>query len=425
MIIILFAVIVFIMAVGFCAAEAIYERDWPRDMGKFAFFALLILLFSISAFGQNSRYDNQATTANGSGQQLPVLALPYASISFYSCSGGCTGTLASTYNSASSVSACPTGSQVVLQGSSACTSLADAQGNFGAWFQPGQYCYTITPQYGGTSQCYTFTVGTNTSSGSVSSVGLASNVTGTSVSGSPVTSSGTLTLNQSAPWTILQGGTNASTAAAAIVNLTPVCSSGNYLTNNGTNVVCTNPTATLHYQTIASQGTAVTQRPVLDFDSTVTVTDSSSPAETIISVAPVADVIGQYVDPVITINGHGIISAVVGGQAIDCSGSSCWRQDGDGTLSEWGIATGTQNGSHTDIGAVTITFPEAFTDAGSIVVTANSQWCDNDATCGYGHHPISVTMNGTPTINGTTGYLDSNGSTTPASVPVVWFATGK
>ena len=56
MIFILIALVVLLMALGFCAAEAWYERDWPRDMGKFSIYAFLVLILCASAFGQAARF---------------------------------------------------------------------------------------------------------------------------------------------------------------------------------------------------------------------------------------------------------------------------------------------------------------------------------------------------------------------------------
>jgi hypothetical protein len=131
---------------------------------------LIPFLFVAIVHAQNSRWDWQATTVTGSGQQIPVLALPFAQISFFVCSGGNCSAPASTYNSASSSSACPTGAQVVLQKSAACTNKADAQGNFGAWFLPSQYAYTVKPVSGGTYGPFNFTIGAGSTGSGVTNV---------------------------------------------------------------------------------------------------------------------------------------------------------------------------------------------------------------------------------------------------------------
>lgn len=122
---------------------------------------LLLAAMSINAkdaLAQNVRYDYIAMTTTGSGQAVPMLALPGAAITFYSCTDGNCSTLAATYNTANSTTACPSNAQVVLALSTSCTSTADFQGNFGAWFQPGQYAYSMLingQRYGP----YPFTVG--------------------------------------------------------------------------------------------------------------------------------------------------------------------------------------------------------------------------------------------------------------------------
>lgn len=127
---------------------------------------IAILLSSLSAFGQNGRWDHQASTVQAQGGNLlPVYAIPGASISFYSCTSNlassCT-TPAVTYNGAGT--ACPSTAQVNPQGSLACSSTADSAGNFGAWFSSGAYAYTVTAN--GTSYGpYLFSVGGGSSSG--------------------------------------------------------------------------------------------------------------------------------------------------------------------------------------------------------------------------------------------------------------------
>jgi hypothetical protein len=109
--------------------------------------ALTLLLFALPLFGQNTRFDFQATTTSGVGNLVPVLAIPGAQISFYT---GCTAQPclipAVTYQSISSGTACPSNAQVVWQLPTAtgCVATADSQGNFGGYFQPGNYQFTET-----------------------------------------------------------------------------------------------------------------------------------------------------------------------------------------------------------------------------------------------------------------------------------------
>lgn len=108
---------------------------------------LTLLLFALPLFGQNTRFDFQATTTSGVGNLVPVLAIPGAQISFYT---GCTALPclipAVTYQSISSGTACPSNAQVVWQLPTAtgCVATADSQGNFGGYFQSGNYQFTET-----------------------------------------------------------------------------------------------------------------------------------------------------------------------------------------------------------------------------------------------------------------------------------------
>lgn len=155
----------------------------------------LIFTFALPAVAQNVRWDLPIyTTQAQGGNLLPVYAIPGAQVSFYNEPAG---TLATTYNSATSTSGCPTGSQVVLNGSAACTSTADPYGNMGSWFLPGQYMATITAR--GTSYNYYFTVSGTTSTG-VSSITPGSGVTCTPlVSGTCV---GAVTISVATAFTI-------------------------------------------------------------------------------------------------------------------------------------------------------------------------------------------------------------------------------
>lgn len=159
-------------------------------------FLAFLLFFPTGAIAQNVRWDLPIlTTQAQGGNLLPVYAVPGALVSFYSEPSG---VLANTYNSATSASACPTGSQVVLNGSSACVSSADPYGNMGSWFQPGQYMASITAQ--GRSYNYLFTIATGSSGTGVTSITPGSGVSCTPLVGS--TCVGNVTVLISAPLTI-------------------------------------------------------------------------------------------------------------------------------------------------------------------------------------------------------------------------------
>ena len=124
---------------------------------------LIALLIPTLVHAQYSRWDYAATTTSGQGQLIPVLAIPYAPISFYSCTGTASSTCTVplvTYQSATG-GACPTNAQVVLQQQNSCGSISDAQGNFGAWLPSSStygYGYTITIN-GAINGPFQFTVG--------------------------------------------------------------------------------------------------------------------------------------------------------------------------------------------------------------------------------------------------------------------------
>lgn len=156
--------IVFLITVFFALAEAYYEHDIPRRTIIFAIVMAIALLCSVGAQAQNSRYDYFAATTTGSGNLLPLLVIPGATVNFYT---GCTSlpcsTYANVYNSASGAIACPITAQIVLNDASACVAVADGEGNFGGWFLPGQYQYTITA-FSATYGPYSFTIGYNSGS---------------------------------------------------------------------------------------------------------------------------------------------------------------------------------------------------------------------------------------------------------------------
>jgi hypothetical protein len=130
---------------------------------------LTLLLFALPSFAQNVRWDSQATTTTGVGQLIPVLAIPGASISFYT---GCTTlpctTPAVTFNAATGNTACPSNAQVVWQLpiAAGCKSTADSQGNFGGYFSVGAYQFTETIS-GHVAGPYQFNVGDAGSSATI------------------------------------------------------------------------------------------------------------------------------------------------------------------------------------------------------------------------------------------------------------------
>lgn len=101
----------------------------------------------------------------------------------------------------------------------------------------------LAPSQTSQSGKYLTTNGTNTSWATISSTGTVTSVAATvpsflSVSGSPITTSGTLAISYSGTaLPLANGGTGQTTAQAAINSLAGTTTSGKYLRGNGTNIV--------------------------------------------------------------------------------------------------------------------------------------------------------------------------------------------
>jgi len=122
--------------------------NWHFGLVKFC---CILLAFTLAAFGQNGRWDIGAPGSAGavtiSGSGLPFLvAQPGVVLAWcqYPANATPCTNYANSYPSQSSVSACPTNAQVVLQGSNTCQATGDNFGNLGVWATPGVYSYTLT-----------------------------------------------------------------------------------------------------------------------------------------------------------------------------------------------------------------------------------------------------------------------------------------
>ena len=179
--ILVFALMLVLLRVLYSLAEIYFERDWPRRTWRGLVTSIALVILCASAFGQNVRWDLTASTTTGSGQMVPMLALPGAYVNFYT---GCTtlpcSTPATTYISSTSATTCASGSQVTWQPNTGiCEATADAGGNFGGWFQAGLYQYVITVS-GHQSGPYNFNVGGGGGSGFVAQVNGTPLITGNS-----------------------------------------------------------------------------------------------------------------------------------------------------------------------------------------------------------------------------------------------------
>lgn len=206
--------IVFLITLFFSLAEAYYERDLPRRTVIFLLAMAVAMLFTVGANAQNTRFDYSAYTVTGVGNLLPVLAIPGASVSFYtSCTALPCSTHANVYTSSSGTTACANTAQIVLNGTSSCVSVADNEGNFGGWFLPGQYQYTITA-FSSTYGPYSFTIGYNSGSFTFP-ISIANGGTGQTTSAAALAALGGFPLS-SLPVSIANGGTGQTSGIAAL-----------------------------------------------------------------------------------------------------------------------------------------------------------------------------------------------------------------
>jgi len=131
---------------------------------------LALLIAPVALHAQAVRFDSNSYTTNSScvaGNLCPVLAIPGTRVNF--CSGTqstlalCLSNPATTYTSFTAGTACSTTAQVTpATGSNTCTSTSNNQGDFGAWFLPGQYAFYLRPPTsagGGTYGPYPINVG--------------------------------------------------------------------------------------------------------------------------------------------------------------------------------------------------------------------------------------------------------------------------
>jgi len=185
---------------------------------------------------------------------------------------------------------------------------------------------------------------------------------------------------------------------------------------------CINPTS-VSYQTVASNGTAETQRPTLNFSSRFVLSDSPSPAQTSVDLANVGTA-GTYANPAsVTVNQYGQVTAVTAGGGAapvprTCNSNGCYQVDFDGTIRQWGISpTIPSSGLNT----LPITFPIAFSSgaisAHQVSVTSSfSVRCTTGSDSGCGAYNTLLT---------TTGFTLSTETNTGSGTNFAyWYAVG-
>ncbi len=189
----------------YSVGEVYYERDWPRDTWKGLLIALGVLCIAVSAFGQAARVDLPLLTAGPSvpisGGPLPQ-ALWVANAAAYLCTHpsatlvACQAAPITTYTDSTEGTTCPTATPLVQLPGNTCTASTGTAANVGFWYGGGVFDYWIVSSYG----TYGPFSGNSSNSALPSSCG---NPTG-----------------------IPCGGTGATTAAGANLNITGVTQTG-------------------------------------------------------------------------------------------------------------------------------------------------------------------------------------------------------
>jgi hypothetical protein len=177
-------------------------------MKRLLIFALLFLPAALHA--QGYRVEPSPITQRNSvaGQNNVVVVPAPIYISFCSAPANavpCTNK-ATTYTDSTLGTACPTSTQVVLDGTNACVATPDTQGNWGVWVPAGQYTYTASI---GAINFGPFFV----TAGSVSATGISGAVSGNLIKANSATT-----------------GTDSGIAAASV----PLLGAANIFTNTNT-----------------------------------------------------------------------------------------------------------------------------------------------------------------------------------------------
>jgi hypothetical protein len=134
--------------------------------------------------------------------------------------------------------------------------------------------------------------------------------------------------------------TGNSSTANALASTPTACNPASYfaygIASNGNALCNALPTpATIYYQTVQENGSALAQQPILNFDGTVV--GSNGTGKTNVGL-PNTGTAGTVTNPSsITTDAQGRVSAVSGnGTTRTCNANGCYIKFGDGTIEEWG-----------------------------------------------------------------------------------------
>jgi hypothetical protein len=242
------------------------------------------------------------------------------------------------------------------------------------------------------------------SGGTVTSVALSGGTTGLTVTGSPITTSGTITL--AGTLAIANGGTGETTRQNAMDALAGAVTSGSYLRGNGTDVVMATIQAgdvpTLNQNTTGSAATLTTGRTIAITGDLAYTSPSFNGSTNVTAAGTLATVnanVGSFTNASVTVNGKGLVTAVSSGTApvTSVTGTSPVVSSGGATPAiSMAAANGTTNGYLTSTDWTT------FNNKGSGTVT--SVTATSPVTSTGGATPVIAMPAATTSVN---GYLTS------------------
>lgn len=234
---------------------------------------------------------------------------------------------------------------------------------------------------------------------------------GTSVPGWPIDVA-TGAINASGGY-ILNGGLGVTTGQCLLAGSDPY-----HTFNVPGNCVMSSPT--LYYQRVQTAASNLPQQGKLNFLATLTAANNTGNGSTDVGL-PALGTAGTYTSPVsITFDAYGRETAVTSGAAVSrvCNSNGCYRIEADGTIVQWGIATGcaSTNGSPC---SVSVTWPHAFTTSSNISVVPT--------VVGWGNcfaSPGSVGTSGFLMFYSGMVYIGGSGSNCPGTQTGPWVAVG-